>query len=129
MEHFAGYGFNKSHSTAYAYLAYQTAYLKTHYPVEFMAALLTSETSKPDNVVKYLGECRELGFDVVEVAGELRVGLGTQYHAPGQCPVRHVVHLRRGRQRDVAGDAGGTTHARDDDRPLWLRRDVGDGDL
>ena len=61
MEKFAGYGFNKSHSAAYALLAYQTAYLKTHYPVEFMAALLTSETSKPDSVVKYIGECREIG--------------------------------------------------------------------
>ena len=64
MDKFAGYGFNKSHSAAYALLAYQTAYLKTHYPVEFMAALLTSETSKPDSVVKYIGECRELGISV-----------------------------------------------------------------
>ncbi len=55
MEKFAGYGFNKSHSAAYALLAYQTAYLKTHYPVEFMAALLTSETSKPENVVQVSG--------------------------------------------------------------------------
>ena len=54
MEKFAGYGFNKSHSAAYALLAYHTAWLKTHYPVEFMAALLTSETSKPENVVKYI---------------------------------------------------------------------------
>ncbi|MGA2572160.1 MAG: DNA polymerase III subunit alpha [Terracidiphilus sp.] len=61
---FAGYGFAKSHSAAYALLAYQTAYLKTHYPVEFMAALLTSETSKPDSVVKYIGECREMGIPV-----------------------------------------------------------------
>ena len=65
MEQFAGYGFNKSHSAAYALLAYHTAWLKTHYPVEFMAALLTSETSKPENVVKYIGECRELGIAVV----------------------------------------------------------------
>ncbi len=64
MEKFAGYGFNKSHSAAYALLAYQTAYLKTHYPVEFMAALLTSETSKPENVVKYIGECKEMGIRV-----------------------------------------------------------------
>jgi DNA polymerase-3 subunit alpha len=64
MEKFAGYGFNKSHSAAYALLAYQTAYLKTHYPMEFMAALLTSETSKPENVVKYIGECREMGISV-----------------------------------------------------------------
>jgi len=73
MEKFSGYGFNKSHSAAYAWVAYQTAYLKTHYPVEFMAALLTSETSKPDNVVKYIGECKELGIRVlppdVQVSG------------------------------------------------------------
>lgn len=65
MEQFAGYGFNKSHSAAYALLAYHTAWLKTHYPVEFMAALLTSETSKPENVVKYIGECKELGINVL----------------------------------------------------------------
>jgi DNA polymerase-3 subunit alpha len=65
MEQFAGYGFNKSHSAAYALLAYHTAYLKTHYPVEFMAALLTSETSKPENVVKYISECKEMGIAVV----------------------------------------------------------------
>jgi DNA polymerase-3 subunit alpha len=64
MEKFAGYGFNKSHSAAYALLAYQTAFLKTHYPVEFMAGLLTSETSKPENVVKYIGECKEMGIAV-----------------------------------------------------------------
>ncbi len=64
MEQFAGYGFNKSHSAAYALLAYHTAYLKTHYPVEFMSALLTSEISKPENVVKYIGECREIGIQV-----------------------------------------------------------------
>jgi DNA polymerase-3 subunit alpha len=65
MEKFAGYGFNKSHSAAYSLLAYHTAYLKTHYPVEFMAALLTSETSKPENVVKYISECREINIAVV----------------------------------------------------------------
>ncbi|HEX3571327.1 MAG TPA: DNA polymerase III subunit alpha [Acidobacteriaceae bacterium] len=65
MAQFAGYGFNKSHSAAYALLAYHTAWLKTHYPVEFMAALLTSETSKPENVVKYIQECREMNIPVV----------------------------------------------------------------
>jgi DNA polymerase-3 subunit alpha len=65
MALFAGYGFNKSHSAAYALLAYHTAWLKTHYPVEFMAALLTSETSKPENVVKYIAECRERNIPVV----------------------------------------------------------------
>ena len=74
MEKFAGYGFNKSHSAAYGLVSYQTGYLKTHYPVEFMAALLTSETSKPENVVKYIGECKEMGIAVeppdVQVSGE-----------------------------------------------------------
>jgi DNA polymerase-3 subunit alpha len=73
MAKFSGYGFNKSHSAAYALVAYHTAYLKTHYPVEFMAALLTSETSKPENVVKYIGECKEMGIAVeppdVQVSG------------------------------------------------------------
>jgi len=64
MAQFAGYGFNKSHSAAYALLAYHTAYLKTYYPVEFMAALLTSVTGSTDDVVKYINECREMGIAV-----------------------------------------------------------------
>jgi len=64
MEQFAGYGFNKSHSAAYALLAFQTAYLKTHYPMEFMAALLTSQAGSTDEVVKYINECREMGIPV-----------------------------------------------------------------
>jgi DNA polymerase III subunit alpha len=64
MAQFAGYGFNKSHSAAYALLAYHTAYLKTHFPVEFMAALLTSVTGNTDDVVKYINECREMGIAV-----------------------------------------------------------------
>ena len=64
MAQFAGYGFNKSHSAAYALLAYHTAYLKTHSPVEFMAALLTSVTGSTDDVVKYINECREMGMPV-----------------------------------------------------------------
>jgi DNA polymerase-3 subunit alpha len=64
MEQFAGYGFNKSHSAAYAWVAYQTAYLKANYPAFFMAALLTSERAVTENVVKYIGECREMGIDV-----------------------------------------------------------------
>jgi DNA polymerase-3 subunit alpha len=64
MEQFAGYGFNKSHSAAYALLAYHTAYLKTHYPVQFMAALLTSVSGSTDDVVKYINECREMGIAV-----------------------------------------------------------------
>jgi DNA polymerase III subunit alpha len=65
MEQFAGYGFNKSHSAAYAYLAYVTAYLKAHYAVEFMSALLTSESGSTDKIVKYIGECREMGIRVL----------------------------------------------------------------
>jgi DNA polymerase-3 subunit alpha len=65
MEEFAGYGFPKAHSCAYALLAYQTAYLKVHYPVEFMAALLTCETGKNDKVVKYIHEARGMGITVL----------------------------------------------------------------
>ncbi len=65
MEKFAGYGFNKSHSAAYALLAYQTAYLKAHYPAQFMAAMLTAETSNTDKIVRYFGECREMGLTVL----------------------------------------------------------------
>jgi DNA polymerase-3 subunit alpha len=65
MEQFAGYGFNKSHSAAYAYLAFVTAYLKAHYPVDFMAALLTSETGNTAKVVKYINECREMGIRIL----------------------------------------------------------------
>jgi DNA polymerase-3 subunit alpha len=65
MEHFAGYGFNKSHSTAYAFLAYQTAYLKANYPWHFAAALLTIEAQNTDKLAVYLGECRERGIPVL----------------------------------------------------------------
>jgi DNA polymerase-3 subunit alpha len=65
MEEFAGYGFNKSHSCAYALLAYQTAYLKTHFPVEFMAALLTSETGNTEKVVKYINEARGMSIAIL----------------------------------------------------------------
>ncbi len=65
MEKFGGYGFNKSHSAAYALIAYQTAYLKAHYPVEFMASLLTSEMHSTDGVVKYIAECRSHSIPVL----------------------------------------------------------------
>ncbi len=65
MEEFAGYGFNKSHSCAYALLAYQTAYLKTHFPVEFMAALLTSETGNAEKQVKYINEARGMNIPIL----------------------------------------------------------------
>ncbi len=65
MEKFGGYGFNKSHSAAYALIAYQTAFLKVHFPVEFMASLLTSEMHSIDGVVKYIAECRSQGIEVL----------------------------------------------------------------
>jgi len=65
MARFAGYAFNKSHSAAYAVVAYETAYLKAHYPLEFMAALLTSEMADTDKIVKYIEECRSMEITVL----------------------------------------------------------------
>jgi len=65
METFAGYGFNKSHSAAYAMISYQTGYLKAHYPVEFMAALLTSEKGNRDKVIKHISVCKDMGINVL----------------------------------------------------------------
>ncbi len=65
MAKFAGYGFNKSHSAAYALIAYQTAYLKAHYPAQFMAALLSCDMNNTDKVVTYINECREHEIEVL----------------------------------------------------------------
>jgi DNA polymerase-3 subunit alpha len=65
IEKFASYGFNKSHSVAYSVLAYQTAYLKAHYPAEYMAATLSSEMDNTDKIVVLIDECRKLGIDVL----------------------------------------------------------------
>jgi len=65
MEQFAGYGFNKSHSAAYAVLAYRTAYLKARHPQYFMAAILTSERGNQEKVVKYINECREMNIAIL----------------------------------------------------------------
>lgn len=65
MEKFAGYGFNKSHSVAYALITYQTAYLKSHYPEEFMASVLSSDMDKTDKVVNFLMETRRMGITVL----------------------------------------------------------------
>jgi len=73
IETFGRYGFNKSHSAAYSLLSYHTAWLKTHYPAEFMAALLSSVLDKTDDVVKYIGECRELHRHLPGVAEPLQV--------------------------------------------------------
>jgi len=87
MSKFAEYGFNKSHSAAYAMIAYQTAFLKANYPIEFMAAFLTSEVQNADKIVKYIAECREMGIDILPpdinesykhfsvVGGQIRFGL------------------------------------------------------
>ncbi len=87
-EDFASYAFNKSHSTCYAYIAYQTAYLKVHYPAEYMAALLTTNLGTLENLTSYLDECRRMGLPVlgpdvnesglnfsVNKNGEIRFGL------------------------------------------------------
>jgi len=65
MEKFAGYGFNKSHSAAYAVVTYQTAYLKTHYTAEFMAAQLTCEAGNTDKITTYISECRDRGIEIL----------------------------------------------------------------
>jgi DNA polymerase-3 subunit alpha len=65
IERFAGYGFNKSHSTRYAFIAYQTAYMKAHWPVEFMAALLTYEMGDTDKIVEYIAECQSMDVEVM----------------------------------------------------------------
>jgi len=65
MAKFAEYGFNKSHSAAYALIAYQTAFLKAHYPVEFLAALLTEDMGNTDKVVKNIADCRGMGIEVL----------------------------------------------------------------
>jgi DNA polymerase-3 subunit alpha len=105
MEQFAGYGFNKSHSAAYAYLAYVTAYLKAHYPVEFISALLTSESGNTDKIVKYINECREMGINVLPpdvnqsdwhftpAGSEIRFGLGAVKNV-GQGAIETVVTAR-----------------------------------
>jgi len=78
IEYFSGYGFNKSHSTAYALISYRTAYLKANYPVEFMTALLTSERDNTDKIVEYVNEAQRMGLivlppDINESDGLLRL--------------------------------------------------------
>lgn len=106
IEYFAGYGFPKSHSTAYALLAYQTAYLKANYPQHFMAALLTIESQSSDKIALYLAECRELGVPVlppdlnssemafVVQADGVRFGLGAIKGA-GEGAIRSILETRR----------------------------------
>jgi DNA polymerase-3 subunit alpha len=109
MAKFAGYGFNKSHSAAYSYVAFITAYLKAHYPVDFMAALLTSETGNVAKVVKYINECREMNIRVLppdvnaseftftpvrdEQGDAIRFGLGAVRNV-GQGAVEAIIKAR-----------------------------------
>ncbi len=115
IETFGRYGFNKSHSAAYSLVSYHTAWLKAHYPAEFMAALLSSVLDKTDDVVKYIGECRDLPRyipkleDAVEVlppdvnesgwkftvtdANQIRFGLGA-VRGVGASAVRSVLEAR-----------------------------------
>jgi DNA polymerase-3 subunit alpha len=106
MEYFAGYGFNKSHSTTYALLAYQTAYLKANYPWHFMAALLTIEAANTDKLAMYLGECRELGIPILPpdvnsselaftvVKEGVRFGLGAVKNV-GEGAIQSILSVRR----------------------------------
>ena len=108
IEHFAGYGFNKSHSTAYALVAYQTAYLKAHYPAEFMAALMSSEIDKTDSLVEHVDDCSRMGIEVkppdinqgevsfTVVDGVIRFGL-VAIKGAGEKAIRSVVREREKR--------------------------------
>ncbi len=108
IETFGRYGFNKSHAVAYSVLSYQTAWLKTYYPAEFMAALLSSEIGNTDKVVEYINEARELGLEVLPpdvnesgfkftVVGDrrIRVGLGAVKNV-GESAIRSIIAGRGG---------------------------------
>ena len=130
MEQFAGYGFNKSHSAAYAWLAYQTAYLKANHPAYFMAALLTSERANTDRMVSYIGECRAMGIEVLppdvnesdiyftvvprETGDAIRFGLAAIKNV-GEGAVEAVLQVaapRAGRSGRCSTSASGWTCAR-----------------
>ncbi len=106
MEKFAGYGFNKSHSAAYALVSYQTAWLKVNYPAEFMAAVLSSEMANTDKIVVFIEECRAMGLTirppsvnesafrfVANDAGEVIYGLGA-IRGVGEGPVASLLAAR-----------------------------------
>jgi len=106
MDRFAGYGFNKSHATSYSIVAYQTAYLKAHYPLEFMAANLTSEMGNTDRIVILIDECKRMGIEVFPpdvnesyadfvVAGNgIRFGLGAIKNV-GRGAIESIVQARK----------------------------------
>jgi DNA polymerase-3 subunit alpha len=107
MAYFAGYGFNKSHSAAYALVTYQTAYLKAHHPIQFLAALLTSEMGNADKMVGYFSECRDMGTrvlppdvnesqkDFTVVSDGIRFGLAAIKNV-GEAAVESVIAIRDG---------------------------------
>jgi DNA polymerase-3 subunit alpha len=106
IEPFARYGFNKSHSVAYALVAYQTAWLKVHYPRHFMAALLSSEMDRTDAVVKFIGEAKQMGIEVLPpdvnesnmyftvVGPNIRFGLGA-VKGVGESAVESILIARQ----------------------------------
>ncbi len=106
MEKFAAYGFNKSHSAAYALVAYHTAYLKAHYPVEFMAALLTEDMDNTDKVIKNISEVRAMGIEVFPPdinasdrsftvrEGAIRFGLGA-VKGVGAAALESIIEVRK----------------------------------
>ncbi len=110
MAKFAEYGFNKSHSAAYAMISFQTAYLKTHYPVEFMAALLTIDSGDTEKIFKYISECRVLGIQVLPpdinesyrdfsvVGGTIRFGLAAVKNV-GEAAVNAILEAREEKER------------------------------
>jgi len=97
IEKFAGYGFNKSHAACYGLVAYQTAYFKANHPVEFMAALLTSEMEKTDKIVQYMEECRSMGLRVE--APDVNVS-GARFTVAAQ-----VIHFGLAAIKNVGGAA------------------------
>lgn len=107
VEKFAGYGFNKSHSAAYALVSYQTAWLKAHYPAHFMAATISSDMDKTDKVVTFIEECREMGLNLLPPdvnSGEFRFnvddddnviyGLGA-IKGLGEGPIENIIEARQ----------------------------------
>ena len=106
VEKFAGYGFNKSHSAAYALVSYQTLWLKTHYPAEFMAAVMSSDMQNTDKVVTFIEECRNMGLTVLPPSvnsGEYMFGVNEDGHIVyglgaikglGEGPIEAIVQAR-----------------------------------
>ncbi|MBN1793840.1 MAG: DNA polymerase III subunit alpha [Candidatus Omnitrophica bacterium] len=106
IEYFAGYGFNKSHSTAYALISYRTAYLKANYPTEFMTALLSSEADNTDKIVVYISEAGRMGIEVLSPSvnesfsnfrmvdtNKIRFGLQAIKNV-GHTAIESIVHAR-----------------------------------